>query len=74
MEGIVVNYQRNRFKGFGSVETIKKKLWEKGWIEKLTNYSHELKKSPEFLINEFKKEMKEVNPESSKVSWVSNEI
>jgi len=32
----------------------------RGWIEKLTGYSFELKKSPEFLVKEFKKELVEL--------------
>ena len=35
---------------------IIKEFKNKGWIEKITNYSHELKKPIKFLVEEFKKE------------------
>jgi len=34
---------------------IIKNFRNKGWIEKITNYSHELKKPIKFLVKEFKK-------------------
>jgi len=117
MEGLVVNFMRNRFKGVGSIDSIKQILWkdypgkdkisihtlqldhiipycisldnslsnlqllkprehkeksirdrkitkkfkERGWIEKLTNYSHELKKSSEFLVKQFKLEVQKLD-------------
>jgi len=49
MEGIVINHKKKR----GVDRKILKEFRKLGWIEKITHYSHELKKPKDFLKREY---------------------